>query len=89
MMILILLLQTPVPPTPTPLPDIVDPIIDMPEFGLWPIAGNAIQTWNTLPTEMTMILQGIILVLIVMAAVGMLLALARTITGTNSRNEEE
>jgi len=67
------------PPTPTPLPLSSTPVWAGPHISLWDFTSSGLQVWNT-AGQFVIVVQAIILVSLVMAAVAMVIIWLRQIT---------
>ena len=68
-----------IPPTPTPLPLSSTPVYVGPHISLWDFTSSALQVWNT-AGSFVIVVQAIILVSLVMAAIAMALIWMRQIS---------
>jgi hypothetical protein len=70
-----------IPPTPTPYPTVspIDNPFTLPveNTKLWAYADDAIQSWNMIPSQWTLLLQGIVLLLMILGGIWMIATWAR------------
>lgn len=71
-----------IPPTPTMFPTVppLDMPFQMPSYGIWEFAPEAVQMWNTMPSLFTLGLQGLILVVIVIGGLAIFLRFLRSLS---------
>jgi hypothetical protein len=76
------------PPTPTAIPLVIDQYsssLQMPDFGMWQYADDAVGLWNMFGAERTVALQWVIVLVIVLASTFFIVT---TIRGLSSEHEE-